>query len=173
MKTNIEKNFPVIVATMANAIYQGPPGPGADLTNYYTKSEVDAKIPSITGLATEDYVLEAIAGIPEPDLSGYARIEDIPSTAGLATEQYVNDAVANIHIPEVDLTNYYTKSDIDGLIPDTSGFALKTEIPDTSTFATMAQVEAKGYQTEADVNTLIENALANMETIPSGEEVKF
>ena len=116
MKTNIEKNFPVIVATMANAIYQGPPGPEADLTNYYTKSEVDAKIPNTSGLATEDYVLEAIAGIPEPDLSGYARIEDIPSTAGLATEQYVDNAIANINIPEVDLTNYYTKSEVDGLI---------------------------------------------------------
>ena len=183
MKTNIEKNFPVIVATMANAIYQGPPGPEVDLTNYYTKSEVDAKIPDIPGLATEDYVLESIAGIPEPDLSGYARIEDIPSTAGLATEQYVDNAIANINIPEVDLTNYYTKSEVDGLIetieltPGPQGEpgqdyilteADKSEIAgmvvvDTSTFATMAQVEAKGYQTEANVNALINTALGVIE----------
>ena len=73
MKTNVEKNFPVIVATMANAIYQGPPGPGTDLTNYYTKSEVDAKIPSTAGLATEQYVNDAIANIniPEVDLTNY------------------------------------------------------------------------------------------------------
>ena len=281
MKTNIEKNFPVIVATMANAIYQGPPGPEADLTNYYTKSEIDAKIPDTsgfalkteipsvptnvssftndaeytnktyvdnaiaqtvtggqvdlsnyytksetdaaieaaapdlsgyalkseipdtTGLASEQYVQDQIAAIPEtdlsdyatisyvnteiakvvtssevdlsnyytknetnaaiqaakPDLSGYALKTEIPSTAGLATEQYVNDAIANINIPEVDLTNYYTKSEVDAKIPNTSGFL--TEVP--AEYITETELTAKGYQTEEQVNALINTALGVIE----------
>lgn len=281
MKTNIEKNFPVIVATMANAIYQGPPGPEADLTNYYTKSEVDglipdtsgfalkteipsvptnvssftndaeytnktyvdnaiaqavtggqvdlsnyytksetdaaieaaapdlsgyalkSEIPDTTGLASEQYVQNQIAAIPEtdlsdyatisyvnteiakvvtssevdlsnyytknetnaaiqaakPDLSGYALKSEIPDTTGLATEQYVNDAVANIDIPEVDLTNYYTKSEVDAKIPNTSGFL--TEVP--AEYITETELTAKGYQTEEQVNTLINTALGVIE----------
>ena len=57
----------------------------------------------------------------------------------------------------VDLSNYYTKAEVDALIPDVSGFALKTEIPDVS-----------GYQTEAQVIALIQ---ANMPV--SGDEVSY
>ena len=79
---------------------------------------------------------------------------------GYATEQYVNDAISAINIPEVDLSNYYNKEEVDAKIPDTSGFALKSDIPDTSGLTTMAAVEAKGYQTEEEVATAINNALS-------------
>lgn len=52
----------------------------------------------LEGYATKEYVDNAIAAIPQPDLSGYALKSDIPSTAGLATEQYVNEAVAGIEL---------------------------------------------------------------------------
>lgn len=55
--------------------------------------------------------------------------------------------------------NYYTKTEVDGLIPDTSTFALATDIPDVSGFTTMTAVEAKGYQTADQVNALITTAL--------------
>lgn len=55
--------------------------------------------------------------------------------------------------------NYYTKTEVDGLIPDTSTFALKSDIPDVSGFTTMTAVEAKGYQTADQVNALITTAL--------------
>ena len=82
----------------------------------------------------------------------------------LATTTYVNDAIAAI--PGTDLSNYYTKTEIDNkgyltAIPDT--YALKTDIPDVSSFTTMAAVEAKGYQTASDVTTLINNALGVIE----------
>lgn len=51
----------------------------------------------------------------------------------------------------VDLSDYYTKSEIDNLIPDVSGFT------------TMNAVEEKGYQTEAQVNDLINTALGVIE----------
>ena len=55
--------------------------------------------------------------------------------------------------------NYYKKTEVDELIPDTSTFALKTDIPDVSGFTTMTAVEAKGYQTADQVNALITTAL--------------
>ena len=83
----------------------------------------------------------------------------------LATTTYVNDAIAAI--PETDLSNYYTKTEVDNkgyltAVPDT--YALKTDIPDVSSFTTMAAVEAKGYLTEQSLNgyateTYVTNAI--------------
>lgn len=72
----------------------------------YSKSEIDNKIPSLNGYATENYVKEAIAeselNDKEVDLSGYATKDElrelqnqIPSIEGLATTEYVNEACAN------------------------------------------------------------------------------
>lgn len=69
----------------------------------------------------------------------------------LATKQYVDEAIAAIDAPEVDMSNYYNKSEVDALIPSTSGFI------------TMEDVEGKGYQTEEQVNTLINTALGVIE----------
>ena len=83
----------------------------------------------------------------------------------LATTTYVNDAIAAI--PATDLSNYYTKTEVDNkgyltAVPDT--YALKTDIPDVSSFTTMAAVEAKGYLTEQSLNgyateTYVTNAI--------------
>lgn len=40
--------------------------PATDLSNYYNKSQVDAKIPSLAGYATEDYVTTAVNNIDIP-----------------------------------------------------------------------------------------------------------
>lgn len=76
----------------------------------------------------------------------------------------------------VDLSNYYTKTEVDSLIPDTSGFALKSEIPDVSEFiteipaeyVTETELNAKGYLTEHQ--SLEGYALKT--DIPEGETVK-
>ena len=111
-----------------------------DLSGYYTKSEVDSKIaniehpttdlsgyvtdeelleavgniniPSIEGLASEEYVDEVIAAIEHPvvDLTDYAKKSEVPSVEGLASEQYVDNAVDNIVHPSVDLSGFATKS---------------------------------------------------------------
>ena len=84
--------------------------------------------------------------------------EDIPSTSGLATEKFVNDKVQGLastdyvdqaiaDIPQPDLSNYYTKTEVDNLIPSTTGFI------------TIDDVKEQGYQTAAQVNTAISNAL--------------
>lgn len=105
----------------------------------------------LSGLATEEFVNDAIAAIefPDADLTGYA------------TEKYVDDKIAAIDIPEEpDLSGYALKSEI----PDVSGLATKEEvaaieIPDVSGFTTMSAVEAKGYQTSAQVSAAITSAL--------------
>ena len=70
--------------------------------------------------------------------------------ADYATTTYVDEALENLDV-NVDLSNYYTKSETNALIPDTSGFT------------TMTAVEEKGYQTEAQVNSLINTALGVIE----------
>ena len=161
---------------------------GADLSNYYTKAEIDATLENIkvdlTGYATEAYVIQKIneaelgggtgesidlsiyalkSEIPDvsgyalkseiPDVSGYALKTEIPSVEGLATEEYVNQKISEIQVGgNVDLSNYYTKTEVDEKIPDVSGFALKTEIPDVS-----------GYQTAAQVQAMIDTSLGVIE----------
>ena len=81
----------------------------ADLEAYYTKSEVDALIPDVSGLIKEipaEYIteseLEAKGYLTEhQSLEGYAKVSDLPSVDGLASESYVDAKVAAIEIPEV------------------------------------------------------------------------
>lgn len=100
--------------------------------------------------------------------------------SGLATEKYVDDAIANLDIPEadVDLSNYYTKTETETAInnakPDLSGYALKTEIPDTTEFMTEDDVddfvsgELKTFAKKSYVDNAIEEALEEF-TPSSGE----
>ena len=97
-------------------------GAEVDLSDYYTKAEVD------------EAILEAIADI-EVDFTG------------LATEEYVKQAIAQAELAdkEVDLSIYYTKSETEALV---NRAVSEIAIPDTSDFITMEDVESKGYLTE-------------------------
>ena len=48
--------------------------------------------------------------------ASYALKEEIPSIEGLASKEYVDNAVNNLNIPEVDLSNYYNKTEIADLL---------------------------------------------------------
>mgnify|MGYP003528591082 CR=1 FL=1 len=77
--------------------------------------------------------------------------------AEYTNKAYVDNAIAQaVTGGQVDLSNYYTKSEtnaaIEAAAPDLSGYALKTEIPDTT-----------GFTTEARVNELINAALGVIE----------
>lgn len=71
-----------------------------DLTNYYTKYEVDSVIDSKVKDAIDSL------NIPEVDLSNYY------------TKSEVEDKIASIDIPEVDLSNHYTKEETTTIIND-------------------------------------------------------
>lgn len=133
-----------------------------DLSAYYTKSEVDEKLENIehpvvdlTGYATEQFVQDTIAAIPQPDLSGYVTDEEllraiggieIPSTDGLATEEYVQEKIAEIAIP--DTTGLATETYVDEAIAniehptvDLSGYATKDELPSVEGLASETYVD--------------------------------
>jgi hypothetical protein len=65
---------------------------------------------------------------------------DGEASEALATKEYVDEAVKNASGASVDLTNYYTKTEVDNKIPDVSKF-----------------------QTEEQVNALINSALEEVE----------
>lgn len=164
-KSNIELGTPSIVIREGSTV---------DLSNYYTKTEVDSLIPDTSGFALKSEI---------PDVSKF--ITEIP--AEYVTETELN---AKGYLTEHQSLDGYAKTTD---IPDVSGFALKTEIPDVSSFITTipeeyvteTELAAKGYltehqslegyakiadipdvsgfQTEAQVNTLINNALGVIE----------
>ena len=83
--------------------------------NYYTKTEVDAKIPSLDGYATKAYV------------SGYtydkSTIDDmIEEGGGFVPENYYDKTATDALLAaKADTATTYTKTEVDDLIPDISG----------------------------------------------------
>ena len=107
--------------------------PETDLTGYATEPYVWTAVGEL-----QEYVNDSMAELEstlEVELEGYARITDIPNMDEYATEDYVEDAIEGLSdaigvelkeyakvedIPDisgVDLSNYYTKEEIDALIP--------------------------------------------------------
>ena len=89
-----------------------------DVSGFALKSE----IPSIEGLATETYVNEKIAAIPEVDLSGYALKSEIPDVSGFLTavpEEYVTESELNAkgYLTEhQSLADYSTTTQVQNMI---------------------------------------------------------
>ena len=102
--------------------------PETDLTGYATEAWVEEKnyltehqslegyakvedIPSVEGLASEQFVTEKIAEVEIPSLDGYATeawvkeqnyLTEHQSLEGLATEEFVAEKIAEIEIPSVE-----------------------------------------------------------------------
>lgn len=173
--------------------------PEVDLSDYYTKEQVDQAISAdlgdyalktdLIGLATEDYVENAVKDV-EVDLTDYYtksevddKLEDLATgdidlseyakTADLATVATTGNYNDLSNLPTIpSTTGLATQEYVDNAVNniDLTDYALKTEIPDTSNFTTMSAVEAKGYQTASDVETAINNAIS---AITDGEEVSY
>ncbi len=143
--------------------------PTVDLTGYATKEDVTEaingiEIPDVSEFIKEipaEYVteteLEAKKYLTEhQDISGKAdkghthNIADItdyaaPDFTGYATEEFVSKKIAEAELADkdVDLTAYYTKSEVNALIPDVSEFI--KDIP--TEYVTEEELTAKGYLT--------------------------
>ena len=94
---NVRLTTPTIIAGGGGSI---------DLSNYYTKAEVDAKIPDVSGFITEipsEYVTESELAAKgylteHQTLDGYALKSEIPDVSGYQTEAQVL-ALINANIP--------------------------------------------------------------------------
>lgn len=96
---NFENNKPQVSFgnTTENIQFKAPQNVVGGTTNY----KVLSNKPKINGVElVDDKTLEELG---------------IQPIGNYASEEYVQDQVKNIDIPEVDLSNYYTKEDIDGL----------------------------------------------------------
>ena len=124
-----------------------------DLSNYVTKSELQAKLDALhinidlSSYATKEELTNAINSI---DLSAYAKKTDIPSLEGYVTEEQLN------------AKGYLTEHQ------DLSAYALKTEIPSLDGLATTeyvdnaianvpsgGNVDLSNYYTKEETNALI------------------
>lgn len=151
---------------VAQKIAEAELGEGeVDLSAYYTKSEVDQKIADIEHptvnldpYATKEYVQEAIAAIPQPDLNGYVTDEElleaiggiqIPSTDGLASEEYVREKIAEIEIP--DTTGLATETYVDNAI---AGYATEEYVQQKIAEAELGdgEVDLSAYYTKTEVD---------------------
>lgn len=130
------------------------------LENYATNERVDqveAKVDAIDleSYATMDYLDEVVAGIDfsasNENITGVKTFSVLPRSTvapiaedeltnkayvdhgveNCASKEYVNEAIANIEIPEVNLSNYYTKEEVNGLIPSSS-ISQVTSLPTAS-----------------------------------------
>ena len=89
-----------------------------DLSNYYTKSEVDKKISTIE-LTPGPEGKPGKDGVDGKDGEDYVLTdEDKAEIAGMV----------EVSGGETDLTDYYTKTEVDGLIPDVSGYQTADDV---------------------------------------------
>jgi len=121
-----------------------------DLTALQEKiNEVSSNIPSIEGLATEQFVEETSASI----------VSQIPSTAGLASETYVQEQVSG-KASKSDLES--VSGDIVNLIPDVSNFYTKDE---TSGASQLAEAFANIPLGDEEVNALVHSNSGTWNTV--------
>ena len=126
------------------------PTGGVDLSDYVTKSELQAKLDALhinidlSAYATKEELNTAINSI---DLSSYAKKTDIPSLDGYAKKTDIPSLEGYVTDTELNAKGYLTEHQ------DLSAYALKTEIP------TVPSLD--GYAT----TEYVDNAIAN---VPSG-----
>lgn len=156
------------------------PNGNVDLSDYVTKSELQAKLDALdinidlSAYATKEELTQAINSI---DLSAYAKKTDIPSLNGYALKTDLPKKVSELENDSNYLTSipeeYVTETELNakGYLTehqDLSAYALKTEIPSLNGYATteyvdnaIANVPSGGtvdltnYYTKAETNALI------------------
>ena len=145
--------------------------PEPDLTPYAKKTD----IPDVSDFTTHEDLQEAINNIEHPvvDLSEYAKKDELPSVAGLATEEFVQKQIDEIEFPATDLTGYATEEYVQKKIAeaelnegevDLSAYYTKTEVDSKFDNLNIPEPDLTGYATKEDVENAIDEIV-----IPSTE----
>lgn len=127
-----------------------------------TWKELDERINNIEKEAVPEAVIEAV-------VQDYLRENPAVDLSGYATEEYVDQAVGAIEIPEVDLSNHYTKEETRNLIEaDLAYYATKTYVDQKIAEAELGgeDVDLSGYYTKEETDTAISDAVGAVE-VPS------
>ena len=100
------------------------------------------------------------------DLSEYAKKSEIPSVEGLASEEFVLKKIAEAELADqdVDLSAYYTKSEVDALIPEVP--TKVSELTNDAGYITAADVPAtdlSNYYNKTETENLIAEAVESIE----------
>lgn len=159
-----------------------------DLTNYYTKVEVDAKIPSLDGYAKEGYVDDAITAL---NVGQYAKASDLDAILSGINADIAKNAenIATLDNDKADkattlagygITDAYTKSDLESyktwwdavmglVVKDGNNIRIKTNLiveRDTSSGGSGQDTPASGTVTGIKVNGTTYEPIAGIVTIP-------
>lgn len=127
------------------------PGADIDMSDYYKKEQVDAKLPKNLSELRQDNDHQTVTATEKASWS---------NRAGLATEEYVRSAIASAELSgeggEVDLTDYATKTYVDSAVsnvtPNMSGYATESYVNNAVANATP---NLSGYATQTYVNNAI------------------
>ena len=166
----------------------------SNLTNYYlksetyTKAEVDSMVSAITALN-----ILVVQTLPTQDISTttiYLVPKQTPETQDVYDEYiYINNAWEHIGTTQIDLSNYYTKAEVNALIPTIdSTLSTTSENPVQNRVITARLNEV--FQSVSNGKTLIASAItgkgvptdatdtfatmaSNISNIPSGEAPKI
>ena len=135
------------------------------ITEIRKVSSVNGKVGDVTITAEELGALTEIPSeyITETELNDKGYLTSIPDDYALKTDiptnvsELNNDAnyITLNEVPKTDLSNYYTKEEVDGKIPDVSDFI--TSIP--SEYITETELNDKGYLTEIPSEYITESEL--------------
>ena len=158
------------VTDAINNAQLGGDSSSVDLSIYAKKSDLDSKANTEhthTMSDITDYTAPDLSSYAKktdiPSLNGYALKTEIPSIDGLATTEYVDNAIANVPSGgDVDLSNYYTKSETNALIPSTEGFVTKEYVDNAvsnipTTDLTNYYTKSETYS-KTEVDTLVANS---------------
>lgn len=105
---------------------------------------------------TEHQSLEGYAKTTDlfsKDYNDLTNKPEIPSVEGLASETYVQTEIGKIKFPETDLSNYYTKEEVDALLPVEEIEEVKTKVE----AVLLPKVEEEIEPTVGELKTWVEN----------------
>lgn len=170
-----------IVENVAQSIADKIGDTQINLSNYYTKSEVDTKVANVTvdltGYATEKYVDEKVSAVDVTDqLTDYAKKTEIP----IKVSQLENDA--GYLTQHQDISGLATKDEVkivENKIPSIDGLATETYVNEAVAAIDVSD-KLKDYAKSADVYTKndvytkseIDEKVSNVEVDLSGYYTK-